>query len=106
MKTMLVETYKIKSKDLVAKHDKHVDEWLEYVVKNAKSNGWKIPPHKMYSVQGEELGRMFMVSFDNIEHQGEWMGNVVDDKFKEYDSKFQTMIEDFNPAMITNTKTY
>jgi hypothetical protein len=106
MKTMLVETYKIKSKDLVSKHDKIFDELLIYVLDNAKSKGWKIPPHKMYSVQGEELGRMFMVYFDDIEHQNEWMGNVVDDKFKEYDAKIQTMIENFKPTMITNTKTF
>jgi hypothetical protein len=106
MKTMLVETYKIKSKNLVSKHDQIVEEWLKYVLDNAKSKGWKIPPHKMYSVQGEELERMFMVYFDDIEHQNEWMGNVVDDKFHEYDAKFQTMIENFKPTMVTNTKTF
>jgi len=106
MKTMLVETYRIKSKDLVFKHDKLIDEWLKYVIDNAKSKELKIPPHKTYSVQGDELGRMFMVYFDDIEHQSEWMGNVVDDKFHEYDAKFQTMIEDFKATMITNTKTY
>ena len=106
MKTMLVETYKIKSKDLVSKHDKLIDEWLKYVIDNAKSKGWKVPPHKTYSVQGEELGRMFMVYFDDIEHQGEWMGNVMDYKFNKYNDKFLNMVEDFTATMVSNTKKY
>ena len=106
MKTMLVETYKIKSKDLVPKHDKLVDEWLKYVMDNARSKGWKIPPHETYSVQGEELGRMIVAYFDDLDHQTEWMGNVMDDKFKEHTEKIHTVIEDFKPSMMTYNKTY
>lgn len=102
----LVETYKIKSKDLVAKHDELLDEWIKYVIDNAKSHGWKVPPHRIFSVQGEDLGRMFIIYFDDMEHQNEWMGNIKDDKFNEYNDKMMTMIEDFKPTIVTNIKTY
>jgi hypothetical protein len=100
---MLVETYKITSKDHISKHDSIIDEWLKYVVDNAKRKGWKTPIHKTYSIQGEDLGRMFMVLFDSREHQNEWMTNVRDDKFQEYNDKFMEQVEDFTGKFVKET---
>jgi len=106
MKTILVETYKIKSKDLVPKHDELWNEWIKDVIDNANRNGWKIPPHEHYTNQGDELGRLFMVVFDNLDHQKMWMSNVKDDKFHEYEDEFKAMVDDWRPLMVSQYKTY
>jgi hypothetical protein len=103
MTTILVETYKIKSIDHVSQHDKILEEWLNYIVDNAKSKGWKAPTHNTYSVQGDDLERHLLVFFDNSEHESEWLGNVRDDKFNEYNDKFMALVEDFSAKMITET---
>ena len=66
----------------------------------------EIPPHKHYTDQGDELGRLFMVVFNDLDHQKMWMSNVKDDKFHEYGDEFKAMVDDWKPLMVSQYKTY
>jgi len=95
MKNLLLETWKIKSIEHESHHEKNMIETLEYVNKIAKKKGIIIPRHRYYKSTENNLERLFILEFNDMEHQNEWFNTIRDDSFNKYVEQWEELTKNF-----------